>query len=279
MYGKILAAINEHLNSEIAARYAIRMARQAGARVYFCSIAEQGLSGRTFHAAEEAVRRLSLYARELGVTADCVIETGGPLERIRSIVEREGIDIVFASTRHEDVQRRFYAQTMARRLSLGLPCSVALVRVVHLGRVHPKTILVPLKARVDHIAERALFTSLMAGAFGSRLHLFHATRPLTRFFHGETHLSPSEWESRLPLDIAQFIEHLNRLDIGHEKRLIPGIAGRNITVEAAARRHDLIIMGASGRSLLNSFIRGNPVEQVLRETPCDLIILRPRHED
>jgi nucleotide-binding universal stress UspA family protein len=35
-------------------------------------------------------------------------------------------------------------------------------------------------------------------------------------------------------------------------------------------------MGASERSLLSSFIRGNPVENVLRETTCDLIILRPR---
>jgi nucleotide-binding universal stress UspA family protein len=34
-------------------------------------------------------------------------------------------------------------------------------------------------------------------------------------------------------------------------------------------------MGASERSLLKSIIRGNPVEEVLRETPCNLIILRP----
>ena len=102
---------------------------------------------------------------------------------------------------------------------------------------------------------------------------------MMRFFHGEIHLSPAEWEARLPPDIAQFIEQVNRYDIGHEKRLIPGIVGRNITIEAAAKRHDLIIMGASGRSLLQSFVRGNPVEHVLRETPCDLIILRPGHED
>lgn len=184
--------------------------------------------------------------------------------------------MVFAATRHEDVKKRFYAHTVARRLSLGLPCSVALVRVVHLGHVHPRTILVPLKARINHIPERAYFTALLAGAFNSNIHLFHATRPLTRFFHGEIHLTPVEWESRLPADILQFIEHLNRYEIVHEKRLIPGIAGRSITIEAAARKHELIIMGASERSLMKSFIRGNPVESVLRETTCDLVILRPR---
>jgi nucleotide-binding universal stress UspA family protein len=276
MYNKILAAINEHLNSEVSARYALQLARKANARIYFCSIAENGLSGKAFQAAEEAVKRLSLQAQELEVRSDCVLETGDPFEQISKIVTSEGIDIVFAATRHEDVQKRFYARTTARRLSLGLPCSVALVRVVHLGRVYPKTILVPLKARLDHIAERSYFTALMAGAFDASIYLFHAAKPMTRFFHGEIHLTPVEWEARLPADIAQFIEYLNRYDVSHEKKLIPGIAGRTITIEAAAKKRDLIIMGASERSLLSSFIRGNPVENVLRETTCDLIILRPR---
>ena len=276
MYNKVLAAVNEHLNSEVSARYALHLAKQAKARIHFCAIAEKGLSGKAFQAAEEAVKRLARAAQEFGVPADCVLETGDPLEQIRKIVATEKIDLVFASTRHEDVQKRFYAHTTARQLSLHLSCSVALVRVVHLGRVHPKTILVPLKARMDHIAERASFTALMAGAFGSRIHLFHTTKPLMRFFHGEVHLTPVEWEARLPADIGQFVEQLERYDIGHEKKLLPGIADRTITIEAAAKRHDLIIMGASERKLLNSLLRGNPVERVLRETTCDLIILRPR---
>jgi len=47
-------------------------------------------------------------------------------------------------------------------------------------------------------------------------------------------------------------------------------------VEAALHRSDLIVMGASERSLVQSLIWGNPVEKVLRETPCNLIIFLPR---
>jgi nucleotide-binding universal stress UspA family protein len=64
-----------------------------------------------------------------------------------------------------------------------------------------------------------------------------------------------------------------------EGRMAPGAVGRGITMEAASRRHDLIIMGASRRSLWSSLWRGNPLEDVLRETPCNLIILKPVHED
>jgi len=276
MYKKVLAAVNEHLNAEVSARYALHLAKEAGARIYFCSIAENGLDKKSFSLAEEAVKRLSHRAQELGVQADCILKTGNPIEQIKKIVAAEGIDIAFAATRREDVEKRFYARTVSRRLSLALPCSVALVRVVHMGRVHPRKILVPLKARVDHIAERTRFVAMLARAFDARLSLFHAAQPLGRFFHGEVHLTPLEWETRLPGDIVRFIKDLNSQDIAYDKKLAPGAAGLTITIEAAAKRHDLIIMGASERSLLNSLIRGNPVERVLRETICDLIILRPR---
>jgi nucleotide-binding universal stress UspA family protein len=120
---------------------------------------------------------------------------------------------------------------------------------------------------------------MLANAFASNIYLFHSTKPITSFFHGEVHLTPIEWEKKLPKDIAHFIEQLNRYKVPHEKRLIPGKTGRNITTEATAKRFDLVIMGASERSLLSSIFTGNPVEVVLRETPCDLIILKPRHEN
>ena len=79
--------------------------------------------------------------------------------------------------------------------------------------------------------------------------------------------------------VPYFMDYLKRHEVEHEGRLLPGRTARNITIEAFAKRHDLIIMGASERSLLASLLTGNPVEEVLRETPCDLIILKPRHED
>ena len=78
MYRKILAAINEHVNSEIAARYALYFAKQANARIYFCTIGENGITGQDFRTAEEAVKRLSARAREIGVPFDCILKTGDP---------------------------------------------------------------------------------------------------------------------------------------------------------------------------------------------------------
>ena len=278
-YTKILAAVNEHLNSEVSARYALHLAKTTQSLLYLCYIAEKGVSARDFTGTEEAVKRLFHRAKESGVRVESVFDSGDPVNKIQKIVRTEGIDIVFAATRREDIEKRFYAGTVSRKLSLILPCSVALVRVVHMGRIHPRTILVPLKAKINHISERTYFTAMLNRAFDSKLFLFHAQKKITKFFRGELHLTSIEWEKKIPHDILRFIDHLDRYNVRHEKRLTPGSAGRHIMIEAASKRHDLIVMGASERSLLHSFIWGNPVEEVLRETPCDLIILKPRDED
>jgi nucleotide-binding universal stress UspA family protein len=279
MYRKILAAVNEHLNSEVAARYALNLAKELNSKLYFCFVAGRDMSQHNRRAAEDAVRRLFNEAADLDVQAESIAEMGEPVAEIGKIVRHEHIGLVIAATRREDIHRRFYAGTTARSLSLRLPCSVALVRVVHSGRVHPGKILVPLKARIDHVTERAAFVTHMAKTFKSKVFVFHSPKPIAKFFHGEIHLTPPEWEERISGDISHFMGYLKQHDIEHEEKLLPGRTARDITIEAFAKRHDLIIMGASERSLLASLLKGNPVEAVLRETPCDLIILKPRHED
>lgn len=279
MYKKILAAVNEHLNSEISARYALSLAMACNAKLYLCFIADKDISKSEFGRAEDAMKRLFIEAEDADIQVESITETGAPVVEIDRIVRQEGIDIVFAATRREDVEKRFFSGTTARRLSLTLPCSVALVRVVHMGRMHPKKIMIPLKGEKGNITEMSYFVAMLASTFKSKMHIFHVTKPITKFFHGEVHLKPVEWEERFPKDIDDFIEHLNRYNADHEKKLAPGSAGRRITLEAAAKRHDLIIMGASGRNLIDSLLKGNPVEEVLRDTPCNLIILKSRHNN
>jgi nucleotide-binding universal stress UspA family protein len=278
MYKKILSAINEHVNSEIAGRYALNLAKACGAKFYITFVAQKDLPRSAFERAEEAIKRLFLESEDFGVETQSIIETGDPFDKINDLVRNEDIDIIFAATRKEDLEKRFYAGTLAKRLMVKAPCSVALVRVVHMGRIHPKKILIPLKARISNIEEWAYFSSKIAEAFDARILVFHVTKPITKFFHGEIHLTPAQLEKYLPHDITKFIEKMKVYCFDIEKRLSSGHPAKNITIEAASKRHDLVIMGASERGLLSSIVKGNPVEDVLRETPCDLIILKPRHK-
>jgi nucleotide-binding universal stress UspA family protein len=276
MYKKILAAVNEFTNSESAARYAIALAKSSQAKLSLVFVAEDKLSKDAFKRAEAALERLFIEAEEYDVEVESITEKGDPFQRISDMVRKNKMDIVFIATRREDIEKRFFAKTLARDFMLKLPCSVAMIRVVRMGKIHPKNILVPLRGRMTHLEERACFVARLAEVFNSAVTLFHLSNPITSFFHGEIYLKPAQREEYIPKDIEQFTECLHKYKIQHEKKTGYGAVSRSITIEAAHRRNDLIVMGASERSLLRSILSGNPVEQVLRETPCNLIILRPR---
>lgn len=278
MYKKILAAVNEFTNSEMAARYAIALAKSCHAHLSLMFVAEEGINKDVFRLAESALERLFIEAEDQGIEVERIIEKGAPFKKIFEIVKKDKLDIVFTATRREDIKKRFFVKTIAREFMVKLPCSVAMVRVVRMGKIHPKNILVPLRGYMTNLEERACFVAKLAQGFESTVTLFHSPSPITSFFHGEIHLKPAQREEHIPKDIEQFTECLNRYMILHERRTGYGGISRAITIEAAHRRNDLIVMGGSERSLLRSIISGNPVEDVLMEAPCNLIILRPRHE-
>ncbi|MFO0753379.1 MAG: universal stress protein [Thermodesulfovibrionales bacterium] len=276
MYTAILAAVNEFTNSRTAARYAAALARACRARLFLVFAVEEGGSAGAFRHGEAALEKLFHEAEEEGVDVESVTVKGAPLTRVRELAEEHRIDVAFIATRREDIQKRFFVRTHARELITHLPCSVAMVRAVHMGKTHTGTILVPLKDTLSHMEERAYFTAKLAQGLGSRLTLFHTPRPLSRLFHGEIPLRTPEREARIPKDVERFLKQIEHYGRAHEKRTGCGGIARSITTEAALKRNDLIIMGASERSLLTSVLRGNPVEEILHETPCNLIIFRPR---
>jgi nucleotide-binding universal stress UspA family protein len=152
-----------------------------------------------------------------------------------------------------------------------LHCSFIIVRVVHLGLLaHPRQILVPvLGGAFDH-AERAYLVSQLAAHFHAKLIVFHALEQVRRRGQAVPHEAGTK-------RVVPFLERLREAGTVPEIRIVSGpLVGEAIMQEAARHRHDLIIMGASQRSLFSTWRRGNPVEDVMRRTPCDLFVCRAR---
>ncbi|MBI4825256.1 MAG: universal stress protein [Nitrospirae bacterium] len=276
VYKNILAAVNEFSNSEIAARYAITLAKSSEAKLFLVFIADEKIEKERLRHAETALERLFIEAEETGVEVESIIKSGEPAEQILEIVNEHDIDIVFTATRRQDAKARFFVKTLSRQLMIKLPCAVAMVRVVKMGGTHLKNILVPLRGRTPGLKEKAYFAAKLAEGMGSGVTLLHTRKPATKFFHGEVRLKPVQRDVQIPEDIKEFSEYLHKHNIPVEKKIEYGGVARSITVEAAFRKNDLIVMGASEKSLLSSIARDNPVEHVLRETPCNLIIFRGR---
>jgi nucleotide-binding universal stress UspA family protein len=274
MYRRVLATVNEFSNSEVAARYAIICAKACGASLVLLYVDEKRADSDAFNRAEASLKRLFLESEAHGVEIESITESGVPLRKIAEVVRREKPDVVFTSTRRDDLDRRYFARTLSKELLLRLPCAVALVRIVHVGKTAPKRILLPLQGRIAGLEERAYFAAKLAEGYGADLTLFHVSGGVAGLFREEHHMPPREREERLPADVGKFVQQLNRYSIAHDRRTGRGSISHSIAVEAMIRRNDLIVMGSSERGLLKSMLYGNPVEEIMRETPCNLIVFR-----
>jgi nucleotide-binding universal stress UspA family protein len=275
MYKKILMAVNEFTNSEVAARYALALAKACRSRLFLVFAAEEVIGQNAFRHAEEALVRLFAAAERMGIEVESSTVKGAPFKTISGVVREHGIDLVFTATRREDIQKRLFLRTHAREFMIKLPCSVAMVRVVEMGRTHPRNILVPLKGHLSQVEERAYFTAKLAQGFNARATILNLPGPITGLFQSWEQERNSGPEKDTTKGVEDFISHLEQYKVQHERRTVQGSVARSITTEAAFRKNDLIIMGASERGLFKSLLSGNPVEDVLRETPCNLIVFRP----
>jgi nucleotide-binding universal stress UspA family protein len=274
LYKRVLAAVNEFTNSEVAATYAVTFTRVCGGKLtlYY---ADEGKGKEAASHAEAALERLFKHSVDEGIDIERVVEKGAPLDKIPQRVAADGIDIVFIASRREDVSKRFFIKTLPRELMLALPCSVALARVVKFVKPAPRHILAPVRGFLSDLDKRAFFLAALARGYGSKLTLFYMQKQLMSFFHGETHLGPAQREERLPKDIRQYITAVEALGVTPLVRTAHDAGPWSVVTESALHRNDLIVMGASQRGLLRTLISGNPVEEALRETICNMLIFKP----
>lgn len=277
MYSKILAAVDEHLNSEAAARYAVAAARASGARLYIFHVLGPEERKSAFRNAEEALKRIEDSARSQGVGVEAIIQSGEPIDALSRFVESTDIDLAFAATRQDETHGGPLRRgSLAAIIAAKLPCPVALVRALHMGRMRPREILVPLRGHMAFVSERAEFVAILAKAFGSRAVLFHTLGPDKSLLEGKIWPGPLERKGRVPAPVARFADEMLRFGVEAELRISAGESSDAVTMEAARARTDLIVLGPSGRRGLASLLRPDFVESVLKGAPCDTVVFFPR---
>ena len=278
MYKKILMAVDGSFNAEAAGRYAIAIASACRAKLYIVSIIPPKMHEKDIKGAEESVERIIEEARKHDLDVRPIIEEGAVVPVISEIVRREKIELAIAAARSEHVEQRFFVRTVSRELIRLLPCSVIIIRVVNPGKMaYPRDILVPIIGSEYDLSENVFLTSRLARYYKAKVIVLHLKRSITTLFKKGMIKDAAEGEAENIEETKSFIEHLKRFKVYPKTRVSYFIkASRAISMEAAAKRHDLIILGATKRSLISQLIRGNPVEEVLRRTPCDLMILKPK---
>jgi len=271
MYRRILTAVDESLNAHVAARYAMALAQACGATMFVAGVLTPTMTDADEGAMAQSAGSLVSEAEARGVPAHLLMERGEVVKTLDGLAHTHHIDVVMTASRRRDVEQRYFLRTVPQRLMAVLDCALIIVRVVHLGVLaHPRQILVPvLNGAFDH-AERVYLVSQLAAHFHAKLIVFHAIEEARR--RGQP--VPQAAGARR---VGTFVERLRETGTEPQVRIVTGpLVGEAIMQEAARHRHDLIIMGASQRSLFTKWRRGDPVEEVMQRTPCDLFVCRSR---
>lgn len=275
---KILAAIDGSFHGNIAARYSLVFVTAYHAKLFVATVLTNEMKEKEEKAATLAVERIIDEAGEVGVEVEGVLLTGDVTGAIEKFVEENGIDLVIASTRRPYKERRFFARSITSTLMSRLPCSVIGLKIMHPGRsVKPRKILIPLIGDGYKDKERSDIARALADQFDSRITVFHVIE-LTEIRIKRLDISEKErLIASAEKKIRSFIDELkgHRIDIT-TKIVIGRNAREAIISEASHHKYDLIIVGTTMRNIIKRVVSGNPVEEILRDTPCDVMLIHFR---
>ena len=273
----LLFAYDGSLTGDWIAHYAVRFAASSAERRLRLMHVHEGPPQ-----VESRLGRIESECGLAGVALECelVPREGRPvaeliLERLRGRSDA----LIVAGTRQRARELAYLAKTVTAEIFARAPCAVVAMRVVHPGTLgHPERVLLPLAGHARGAAG-ALPLLRHLGPGLVHLHLLFV-REVSRLRYRGLDASAAE---RLLAEGRRFVRAVEQEVRGEladrsfamgSSAVVSDDVPREILVQAGRQRARLICLGATERSLPRRVVYGNPIEQVLRDAPCDVAVVR-----
>ncbi len=275
----IILAHDGSLYGDWVARYAIRFAaNETDRKLLLLHV----LDGRIETAIAEArLARLREECAGAGVTCHQEMLTPGQSvhRTLRQATPHDPTALLICGTRVKPRRQAFLTGSVAELLLRGHQCPVLALRVVQPGLLGlPHDLLIPLAGHHDSYSRlepilRRLLPQLR------RLHLLHAlpANPITQPHQTRERCETLLDEGRRYLDRigTTLKEQHGTISCSIDHRVvITTDPAHQILVEASHLKAQMLLLGASERSLAHRVFHGQALEQLLRDTPCDVGIYR-----
>ncbi len=279
MCPKIYLAYDGSINADWVARYALNMAHHAGNRPLHIIHIEDGIYSQEtiaakINAVEEEARPLGVEVRRLllplvhNVTASLL-----------AAIPQGPESLCVCGARITSRGKGFLAGTISERLLRHRLFDVMAIRVVKPGLLGaPCDLLFPLSGHPRGFQAAMAFFRLLAPQV-DRIHLLRVMEASSLWFQ---YMSANKARS-LRLEGINYLNTIledvrgQLVDSGIHvdgKVILSDDWVKEILIQASKLKTQLIIMGSSDRNLPSRYFYGNKIEQILRETPCDVGIYR-----
>ena len=274
-YKKILVAVDGTFHASVAARYSFWFALAFHSKLFVVTVITKDMNEKEEKSATYSISKIIDEAGGSDLDIEGVILKGDVISAINKFVKENMIDIVFSSTRRPQKEGRFFVQSVSSGLMSGVSCNVIAIKISHPGRsLRSKRVLVPLIGDGYMDRERADIVAALAERFNSRITVFHVSKlsasKIKRMDKADKGLMIEKCERKL----LSFMKELGSRGINASVKIVSGSKVRDeIISEASHHKYDLIILGTTKRNIINRVVSGNPVEEILRDTPCDVMLL------
>jgi len=277
-YKKILVAVDGTFHSSVAARYSCQFAQAFHSKLYVVTVISNDMNEKAEKAVSFSIAKIIDETKGSGLDIEGVILKGDIIGTINKFVRENKIDIVFSSTRRPQKEGRFFVKSVTSGLMSGVSCNMIAIKISHPGRsLRSKRVLVPVIGDGHMDRERADIVGALADRFSSSITVFHVNElsasKIKRLEKPEKGLMIEEGEKK----ISSFMKELSARGMHASEKIVSGSKVRDeIISEASHHKYDLIILGTTKRNILKKVVSGNPVEEILRDTPCDVMLLHFR---
>jgi len=275
----IILAHDGSLYGDWVARYALRFAATEADRKLLLLHVLDGRVETTIaetrfaHLAESCTESGLTYHQELLPAQLSVHRT------LRQAIPHDPTALLICGTRVKPRRQAFLAGSIAEQLLRMHQCPVLALRVVQPGLLGlPHRLLLPLAGHLDRFTRFWPILQRLA----PQLHRLYFLRTVPVSDLAQPYQSPArqnqlllESENYLDQICAELKERICAPSFAIDRRvLISSDWAHQVLIEASRLKTQMLLLGASERSLAHRIFHSQKLEQVLRETPCDVGIYR-----
>lgn len=286
----ILVATDFSPGSEAAFAQAVRLARASGATLHALHAVRHDAGDDLVQVIPDMAGEIDGYLRETGQkrlreaaraagapeSVSLHVGVGSPAREVLELAEKVGADLLVLGATGEGGQ---HFGSVASRCVRKAAARVLLVPAGHPGAFTKVVVGVDFSEPSRTALEHAAHFARTDGASVEAVHVYEVPWELARWG------APPKDANRMADSIRTALEHRLRgmipADAGVEVRcvLVRGVDYAKSLVAYAEEHHaDLVVVGTTGRTALGYWLLGTTAEQVMRETRCAVLALRPQRK-
>jgi nucleotide-binding universal stress UspA family protein len=275
----VLFAYDGTIHGDWVAHYAVRLASHAPQRLLRLVHVDEGRWSPA--ELEEKLERLERFAErfELAVQFKILPNRSDVFGTLVQDASEFGDPPVICGVRARARRRGLLAGTVSQRLLCETRIPVLALRVVQPGLLGaPRNLLFPISSHARGIAAALPFIALLVPDV-ARIHILYVQQ-VGRFRFRQLSYEKALRLRHVGRKICQQVESELRRTLALERPQMDATAvvsddpPKEIVIQANRTRSRLILIGASADHLTGRFWYGDPLEQVLRDSGCDVAIYR-----